>query len=522
VYSGSSLLSDPFNGPTTDYKGISISSGVYSAWFSAGLMTTSQLLSLALGCVSLAFVFVIAGIWHNHRVALTGTLFSYSGSILKHHLAIVLGLGSISWSGHLVHAPLEGITYSSTRLLAGLNHNRQSLLSVWDTNWDQHSDLLTLSGVIDPVTSSIPLSDVIHHHLAVGCILIVTSHLYRSVIPLGSSPDLLLRSHGSLFVSSWHSQLAVNLGAVGTASILAAHLIPAGHVYPYLAIDSGACLSLFTHHAWIGGIFILGSGAHASIYLLSDYRLGSVGPIDRVLRQRHTIIAHLNWACLFLGFHSFGLYIHNDTLAALGRPFDLFSDSGIALVPWVAVLAQSIGIPGLTISGVGTFANLGVSDFMVHHVHAFTIHVTALILLKGFLFSRSSGLVADKHVLGFRFPCDGPGRGGTCQISSWDHIYLASFWMYNSISVVIFHYSWKLQSTVLLVSKGEYATTGSFEESGILINGWLRDFLWSQASQVIQSYGSSAGPYGLFFLAAHFTGHLALCSYFRAEVTGKN
>lgn len=49
VYSGSSLLSDPFNGPTTDYKGISISSGVYSAWFSAGLITTSQLLSLSLG-----------------------------------------------------------------------------------------------------------------------------------------------------------------------------------------------------------------------------------------------------------------------------------------------------------------------------------------------------------------------------------------------------------------------------------------------------------------------------------------
>ena len=301
---------------------------------------------------------------------------------MKHHQAIVLGLGSISWSGHLVHAPSGISANASTPLFGGLAHNPLALVSVWDTNWDQQSDILTLSGIIDPVTSSIPLSDVIHHHLAVGCILIVSSHLYRSVIPLGSSPDLLLRSHGSQFVSSWHSQLALNLGAVGTASILAAHLIPAGHVYPYLAIDSGACLSLFTHHAWIGGLFILGSGAHASIYLLSDYRLGSVGPIDRILRQRHTIIAHLNWVCIFLGVPSFGLYVHNDTLAALGRPFDLFSDSGIALVPWLAILAQSIGIPGITIIGVGTFSNIGVSDFMVHHVHAFTIHVTALILLK--------------------------------------------------------------------------------------------------------------------------------------------
>ena len=35
---------------------------------------------------------------------------------------------------------------------------------------------------------------------------------------------------------------------------------------------------------------------------------------------------------------------------------------------------------------------------------ALTIHVTALVLLKGVLFARSSRLVADKFLLGFRFP----------------------------------------------------------------------------------------------------------------------
>ena len=54
----------------------------------------------------------------------------------------------------------------------------------------------------------------------------------------------------------------------------------------------------------------------------------------------------------------------------------------------------------------------------------------------------------DKARLGFRFPCDGPGRGGTCQVSAWDHIFLGLFWMYNAISVVVFHFSWKLQSDV--------------------------------------------------------------------------
>ena len=93
-------------------------------------------------------------------------------------------------------------------------------------------------------------------------------------------------------------------------------------------------------------------------------------------------------------------------------------------------------------------------------------------------------------------------------------MYLAAFWMYNSVSVVIFHYSWKLQSTALLVSNGDYVTTGSFEQSGVLINGWLRDFLWSQASQVIQSYGSSAAPYGLVFLGAHFVWAFSLMFLF--------
>eukprot|EP01018_Ginkgo_biloba_P040780 Gb_06831 [translate_table: standard] len=49
-----------------------------------------------------------------------------------------------------------------------------------------------------------------------------------------------------------------------------------------------------------------------------------------------------------------------------------------------------------------------------------------------------------------------------------------------------------------------HITGGNFAQSSITINGWLRDFLWAQASQVIQSYGSSLSAYGLFFLGAHF------------------
>jgi photosystem I P700 chlorophyll a apoprotein A1 len=154
---------------------------------------------------------------------------------------------------------------------------------------------------------------------------------------------------------------------------------------------------------------------------------------------------------------------------------------------------------------------LGTADFIIHHIHAFTIHVASLILSKALLYARSSRLVSDKLELGFRYPCDGPGRGGTCQISPYDHVYLTVFWMYNCISVVIFHYLWKMQSDVW----GYYSCKASqvceiqhiisdFSVNSITINGWLRNFLWSQSAQVIQSYGTSISSYGLIFIASHF------------------
>jgi photosystem I P700 chlorophyll a apoprotein A2 len=39
---------------------------------------------------------------------------------------------------------------------------------------------------------------------------------------------------------------------------------------------------------------------------------------------------------------------------------------------------------------------------------------------------RGSKLMPDKkRFFGYSFPCDGPGRGGTCDISAWDAFYLA-------------------------------------------------------------------------------------------------
>lgn len=79
--------------------------------------------------------------------------------------------------------------------------------------------------------------------------------------------------------------------------------------------------------------------------------------------------------------------------------------------------------------------------------------------------------------------------------------------MYNAISVAVFHFSWKIQSDVWAKYDGqhfEHITARNFASCSVTINGWLRDFLWSQSSQVIQSYGSPTSAYGLMFLGAHF------------------
>jgi photosystem I P700 chlorophyll a apoprotein A1 len=214
-------------------------------------------------------------------------------------------------------------------------------------------------------------------------------------------------------------------------------------------------------------------------------------------------------------------------MSALGRPQDMSSDTAIQLQPvfaqWIQnthALAPSLTAPNAAASTSLTWGGgdlvavggkvallpipLGTADFLVHHIHAFTIHVTVLILLKA--------------NLGFRFPCDGPGRGGTCQVSAWDHVFLGLFWMYNAISVVIFHFSWKMQSDVWgsISDQGivTHITGGNFAQSSITINGWLRDFLWAQASQVIQSYGSSLSAYGPLFLGAHFVWAFSLMFLF--------
>ena len=545
-----------------NFQGIQITSGFFHIWRAEGITTQQQLYVTALGALVMSGLMIFAGWFHYHKAAPKLEWFQNVESMMNHHLSVLLGLGSLSWAGHQIHIanPINKLLDSgmdpkdlpdphelliNREFISTLYPSfKEGLVPFFSFNWSKYSDILTFKGGLNPVTASLWSTDIAHHHLAIAVLFIIAGHMYRTNFGIGHSMKEILEAHKGPFTgnghkglfeiltTSWHAQLAINLATLGSLTIIVAHHMYAMPAYPYIAIDYPTQLSLFTHHMWIGAFCIVGGAAHGSIFMVRDYdaTLNYNNLLDRVLRHRDAIISHLNWVCIFLGTHSFGLYIHNDTMQALGRPQDMFSDKAISLQPIFAQWIQGLhtAAPGITApNSLATASyifggdpvvlgskialvpmNLGTADFLVHHIHAFTIHVTALILLKGVLYARNSRLIPDKANLGFRFPCDGPGRGGTCQVSGWDHVFLGLFWMYNSISVVIFHFSWKMQSDIWgsVTPQGtiSHITGGNFAQSALTINGWLRDFLWSQASQVIQSYGSALSAYGLIFLGAHF------------------
>ncbi|KAL5644046.1 hypothetical protein ACJX0J_001140 [Zea mays] len=459
------------------FRGIQITSGFFQIWRASGITSELQLYCTAIGALIFASLMLFAGWFHYHKAAPKLAWFQDVESMLNHHLAGLLGLGSLSWAGHQIHVSLPinqfldaGVDPKEIPLPHEFILNRDLLAQLYPSfaegatpfftlNWSKYAEFLSFRGGLDPITGGLWLSDIAHHHLAIAILFLIAGHMYRTNWGIGHGLKDILEAHKGPFTgqghkglyeiltTSWHAQLSLNLAMLGSTTIVVAHHMYSMPPYPYLATDYGTQLSLFTHHMWIGGFLIVGAAAHAAIFMVRDYdpttRYNDL--LDRVLRHRDAIISHLNWVCIFLGFHSFGF--------ALGRPQDMFSDTAIQLQPIFAQWIQNIhaGAPGVTAPGT--------ADFLVHHIHAFTIHVFYL---------------------------------GTCQVSAWDHVFLGLFWMYNSISVVIFHFSWKMQSDVwgTISDQGivTHITGGNFAQSSITINGWLRDFLWAQASQVIQSY----------------------------------
>ncbi|KAM0065980.1 putative photosystem I [Helianthus debilis subsp. tardiflorus] len=104
--------------------------------------------------------------------------------MLNHHLAGLLGLGSLSWAGHQVHVSLPinqflnaGVDPKEIPLPHEFILNRDLLAQLYPSfaegatpfftlNWSKYADFLTFPGGLDPVTGGLWLTDTAHHSVS--------------------------------------------------------------------------------------------------------------------------------------------------------------------------------------------------------------------------------------------------------------------------------------------------------------------------------------------------------------------
>jgi photosystem I P700 chlorophyll a apoprotein A2 len=529
-------------------------SGVYHWWYTIGMRTNQELYTGSVGLLLLAALFLFAGWLHlqpKFRPSLSW--FKSAEPRLNHHLAGLFGVSSLAWTGHLVHVAIpesRGIHVGWDNFLTAAPHpagltpffignwgvyaqNPDTAGHLFGTSTGAGTAILTFLGGFHPQTESLWLTDMAHHHLAIAVLFIIAGHMYRTNFGIGHSIKEMLNSKSGLVPgsksegqfnlphqglydtinNSLHFQLSLALAALGTITSLVAQHMYSLPPYAFIAKDYTTQAALYTHHQYIAGFLMVGAFAHAAIFWVRDYdpeqNKGNV--LDRILQHKEAIISHLSWVSLFLGFHTLGLYVHNDVVVAFGTP-----EKQILIEPVFAQFIQAAH--GKVLYGLDTllsnpdsvaytaypnygnvwlsgwldainsgtnslFLTIGPGDFLVHHAFALAIHTTTLVLVKGALDARGSKLMPDKKDFGYAFPCDGPGRGGTCDISAWDAFYLSMFWMLNTIGWVTFYWHWKH----LGIWQGNVA---QFNENSTYLMGWFRDYLWANSAQLINGYNA--------------------------------
>ncbi len=522
-------------------------SGVYHWWYTIGMRTNNDLYMGAVFLLLFAAVLLFAG-WLHLQPKFRPSLawFKNAESRLNHHLAGLFGVSSLAWTGHLVHVAIpesRGQHVGWDNFLSTAPHpaglqpfftgnwgvyaqNPDTASHVFGTSQGAGTAILTFLGGFHPQTESLWLTDMAHHHLAIAVIFIIAGHMYRTNFGIGHNMREILNAHkppsGKLgeghknlydtVNNSLHFQLGLALASLGVITSLVAQHMYALPPYAFMAKDYTTMAALYTHHQYIAGFLMVGAFAHGAIFFVRDYdpEQNKNNVLARILDHKEAIISHLSWVTLFLGFHTLGLYVHNDVVVAFGTPekqiliepvFAQFIQAAHGKVLYgmdvllsnansLPANAGAVWLPGWSEainSGTNSlFLTIGPGDFLVHHAFALAIHTTALVLIKGALDARGSKLMPDKKDFGYAFPCDGPGRGGTCDISAWDSFYLAMFWMLNTIGWVTFYWHWKH----LGIWQGNVA---QFNENSTYLMGWFRDYLWANSAQLINGYN----PYGM-------------------------
>jgi photosystem I P700 chlorophyll a apoprotein A2 len=536
---------DPHFGSSGSGQHMNIAyNGIYALLYTLGFNSVSHLYNLVIATELLAVISILLAFsnaihldslaqWVRHHspisLQLVSTSFSqgqgkvYNGigtGIMRlleerlnfHTYGAGIGFLSIAWAGHFlhlcgIHSNLDPFQVTNTLSLPVLLTKRGSRLL---------KGSLGFHGGLKPDTMSLYLTDIAHHHLAVGILFVLSAHVYSSLYKgfgHGVRDVLFVNGNSSTMISALNKSLHLNL-SLACAGLAVITSVVAQHTYSltpyfYLSYDYVTTVALYCNHQYIASLLMMAALVHACLFLIRDYTVAKMGQlplstqayampedaIGRILKTKAQLISHLSWVCLYLGFHTLGSYIHNDTVVAFGEPA-----LQIASIPVFASILQESS---------SNIMPLGPGDLLAHHAIALGLHVTVLILLKGSTDARGSRLMPDKIHFALSFACDGPTRGGTCDISAWDSAYLAFFWMLNTDAWIMFYFHWRQQCA----EDGPPA-------SSTYLNGWFRDYLWQNSASLVNGYNAfganDLSVLSWVFLGAHLcwsTGFMFLISW---------
>ncbi|KAL0299958.1 UNVERIFIED_CONTAM: Photosystem I chlorophyll a apoprotein A2 [Sesamum calycinum] len=151
--------------------------------------------------------------------------------------------------------------------------------------------------------------------------------LFQLVHPIELN-ERLSRLDPSLHVSCFLSLTdrideGLALASLGVITSLVAQHMYSLPAYAFIAQDFTTQAALYTHHQYIAGFIMTGAFAHGAIFFIRDYNpeQNEDNVLARMLDHKEAIISHLSWASLFLGFHTLGLYVHNDVMLAFGTGY---------------------------------------------------------------------------------------------------------------------------------------------------------------------------------------------------------
>ena len=506
--------------------------GAYNTTYTLGFNTLTQIYSITLILDLLPVITLILTPSHHTITSplpdLHPTLPHYplTITIITHHLAspplhtpsntlILLSLTQLLWSTHLTNT-ITGVNTSHYISYAGVN----TLATTHRVCYHQRA--LTFVGGLKSNTPSITLSDISHHHSSLPILsptyTLVWSYLLTPITGV-NTPLWSYWSYWSYHVTPSHhhhphSSIALSPSPLThntTPNITSQH----PHSLPSPSTpshDPTTSSTTYLHHSWIASITTLASSLHLTIYLTRDYThlYTPPTPLTIILTDKSSVLSSITYTLTYLGCHTLSIYTHNDT--CISPPHHYIT---IHLDPILSQLIQeSLGkhlsntsntplhLSSSNKSLSSLISTINPGDLYTHHSIAVGLHITTPILLKGCLDPKLTYHHPDKTQQHYAFSCDGPSRGGTCDVSSWDSFYLPSFWILNTLAWTTFYFHWK--HLTLLTS-----SPSLFDESSTYLNGWFRDYLWSNSSPLIQGYNTHGAndlsTWSWIFLGAHLS-----------------